>query len=131
MKRHGHLNRDIARVLASLGHGQTVVIADAGLPVPPGVECIDLALGHGVPGFGAVLASVLDDLWLDVAYFAHEGRDQAVVRQAVELVEAGGTPVQWLMHDELKSALADAVAIIRTGECTPYANVILSAGVSF
>ncbi|MEJ7138654.1 D-ribose pyranase [Amphibiibacter pelophylacis] len=131
MKRHGHLNRDIARVLATMGHGQTLVIADAGLPVPPGVECIDVALQPGVPGFGAVLASVLDDLWLETAYMAHEGREQPVVRQAVEQIESTGAPVQWLMHDELKSALQDAVAIIRTGECTPYANVILSAGVSF
>ena len=62
MKKLGHLNRDIARVLACLGHTDSIVIADCGLPVPPGVECIDVSLALGEPGFARVLDTVLADM---------------------------------------------------------------------
>jgi D-ribose pyranase len=47
MKRHGHLNREVSRVLARMGHTDSIVIADCGLPIPNGVECIDLSLSLG------------------------------------------------------------------------------------
>ncbi|PAE14687.1 D-ribose pyranase, partial [Virgibacillus sp. 7505] len=59
MKKLGILNRDIARVLASLGHTDLIVIADCGLPIPSGVECIDLSIRLGVPNFVDVLTEVL------------------------------------------------------------------------
>ena len=45
MKKCGHLNREVSRVLARMGHTDSLVIADCGLPVPDGVECIDLSIG--------------------------------------------------------------------------------------
>ena len=44
MKKCGHLNREVSRVLARMGHTDSLVIADCGLPVPEGVECIDLSI---------------------------------------------------------------------------------------
>jgi D-ribose pyranase len=49
MKKTPLLNIQLSRLIASLGHGDVVVIADASLPVPKGVELIDLALTQGVP----------------------------------------------------------------------------------
>jgi D-ribose pyranase len=74
MKKLGHLNRDIARVLAGMGHTDSLVIADCGLPIPPGVECIDLALALGEPGFARVLDTVLADFQCERAVFADECR---------------------------------------------------------
>jgi D-ribose pyranase len=34
-------------------------------------------------------------------------------------------------HEELKRLTASARAVVRTGECTPYANIVLIAGVTF
>jgi len=34
-------------------------------------------------------------------------------------------------HDELKRLSHRARAVVRTGECTPYANLMLVAGVTF
>jgi D-ribose pyranase len=34
-------------------------------------------------------------------------------------------------HDELKTLVADCAFVVRSGESTPYANLILTCGVPF
>jgi D-ribose pyranase len=129
MKRHGHLNREVSRILARMGHTDSIVIADCGLPIPNGVECIDLALTLGEPAFLRVLGSVLADLEVERAIFASEAREQnpAVLDRAATLA-AAGVNVDFVMHDRLKELSRQAQGIIRTGEATPFANVILYSG---
>ncbi len=132
MKKSGHLNRDISRVLATLGHTDSIVIADCGMPVPNGVECIDVALALGDPGFLHVLDTVLADMKVERAVFADEttenntavaDRASRMVREAIE--------VEFVPHAKLKELTRHARALIRTGEATPYSNVILYSGVIF
>lgn len=132
MKKLGHLNRDIARVLAGMGHTDSLVIADCGLPIPPGVECIDLALALGEPGFARVLETVLADFQCERAVFADECRSHnpAVLDIAAGLMQHG-VAVDFVSHEQFKQRCQQARVIIRTGECTPYANVILHSGVIF
>nr|WP_275575738.1 D-ribose pyranase [Aquitalea pelogenes] len=126
------MNRDIARVLAGMGHTDSLVIADCGLPIPAGVECIDLALALGEPGFARVLDTVLADFQCERAVFADEcrSRNPAVVEQAAALA-AQGVALEFVSHEQFKQRCQEAKVIIRTGECTPYANVILHSGVIF
>jgi len=132
VKKHGHLNRDIARVLAGMGHTDRVVIADCGLPVPDGVECIDVSLTLGVPGFFDVLDIVLADFKVERAVFASESLTQnaAVAARMAQLRDAQ-VIVDDVPHEEFKRLSQQAKAVIRTGECSPYANVILHSGVIF
>lgn len=132
MKRFGHLNRDISRVLAAMGHTDSLVIADCGLPVPPGVECIDLSLARGDPDFLRVLDTVLADFMVERAVFALEARSQndSVEVRAAALAREG-IQVEFVTHERLKEMTREARAIIRTGEATPYANVILFSQVVF
>jgi len=132
MKRLGHLNRDISRVLARMGHTDSLVIADCGLPLPDAVECIDLALALGEPAFVRVLDTVLADLKVERAVFADETRRQndAVADRACRLARCG-IEVEFVTHERLKRLTHRARAVIRTGEATPYANVILHSGVIF
>jgi D-ribose pyranase len=130
MKKLGHLNRDISRVLASMGHTDCIVIADCGLPIPPHVECIDLALGLGTPSYFAVLDSILADFQVERAVLASECQSQnpAVAAQAQTL---SGVTVEFVPHSEFKQLTQQARAIIRTGEASPYANIVLYSGVIF
>ncbi|MBE9610277.1 D-ribose pyranase [Chitinilyticum piscinae] len=132
MKKHGILNRDIARVLAGMGHTDSIVIADCGLPIPAGVECIDLSVTLGSPDFFSVLDAVLADFQCEQALFASESREHnpAVVHSA-EGLAASGCAVRMVPHEEFKAACRQARAIIRTGEASPYANVVLYSGVIF
>ena len=125
MKKAGLLHRDLARVVAALGHGDLLVIGDAGLPVPPGVPCIDLAVTHGIPRFAEVLAAVLTEMQVERCLYATEAGPE--VRDWL----AGLPAPRAIPHADFKAETARAVAIVRTGELTPYANVGLVAGVTF
>ncbi|MGR3493485.1 MAG: D-ribose pyranase [Shimia sp.] len=124
MKRSGILNRDLSFHLACLGHGQMLVIADAGLPIPPGVACVDLSVTLGLPRFTDVLSALHTDLVIESATIASEAGAE------VRGWTADLTPEE-IPHGAFKALTTQAACIVRTGEATPYANVILTSGVPF
>lgn len=129
MKRHGILNSHISKVLTDLGHTDMVVIADCGLPIPAGVERIDLALELGIPSFADVVRVVADDMAIEQVTLATEINDTNV--NALEVINQLDVPQDFVSHEAFKELTKQAKVIIRTGEATPYANVILHAGVIF
>ncbi|MCK2156404.1 MULTISPECIES: D-ribose pyranase [Exiguobacterium] len=129
MKRHGILNSHISKVLTDLGHTDMVVIADCGLPIPAGVERIDLALELGTPSFVDVVRIVADDMAVEQVTLASEIKEANPV--ALEAVTKLDVPQDYVSHEAFKELTKQAKVIIRTGEATPYANVILHAGVIF
>jgi D-ribose pyranase len=132
MKKCGHLNREVSRVLARMGHTDSLVIADCGLPVPDGVECIDLSIALGSPTVLRVLDSVLADFKTERAVFATEAKaHNAAVAARATCLAGEGVQVDFVMHESLKKLTRRARAVIRTGEATPYANVLLYSGVIF
>lgn len=130
MKKTPLLNIALSQLIASLGHGDSIVIGDAGLPVPPGVPVIDLALTRGVPSFMDTLQTVLAEMHVEHHVLADEltERSPQLAQQVGQLGLAGK---QTLSHEEFKRRTQQARAVIRTGEFTPYANIILIAGVTF
>ncbi|MDH6169497.1 D-ribose pyranase [Variovorax boronicumulans] len=132
MKRSPLLHAELSQVIAALGHGDMVVIGDAGLPIPDGPKRIDLALTPGIPRVADVLKVVLSEMQVERALLA---------REAIEHLPTGTLPTwcegqlavvpETISHEELKRLSARAKAVIRTGECTPYANIILCSGVTF
>jgi len=132
MKKSGHLNRDVSRVLASMGHTDSIVIADCGLPIPHGVECIDVSLALGAPPLLNVLDTVLADLKVERALFASESQEHnSELLSRASKMAGEAVRVEFVSHEKLKDLTRDARAVIRTGEATPFANVILYSGVIF
>ncbi len=129
MKRDGILNPRLSFLLAGLGHTDTVVVADCGLPRPPGVEVVDLALVFGVPTFEQVLRALSTELVVERALIAAESleRNRGVRRLVESLFVAPDT----VDHEEFKRCTCDASLLVRTGEASPYANAILRCGVPF
>eukprot|EP01037_Dinobryon_pediforme_P026806 gene26806-29452_t len=130
MKKTPLLNIALSQLIASLGHGDSIVIGDAGLPVPPGVALIDLALTRGVPGFITTLQTVLTEMQVEQHILAAELSERSP-QLANQLAQLGLPGQQVLPHEDFKLRTRQAKAVIRTGECTPYANIILIAGVVF
>ncbi|MFJ7735749.1 D-ribose pyranase [Lysinibacillus sp. NPDC097287] len=129
MKKQGILNRELAGIFAKLGHTDQIVIADCGLPIPESVTCIDLAYKLGEPSFLTILDTVLDDLKVEHAYLAEEIKDgNPLVYGAVQ---EKLSQIAYITHEQFKEQTKIAKVIIRTGETTPYANVILQSGVIF
>lgn len=131
MYKTGILNSDISKVLSDLGHTDTIVIADCGLPVPDGVKKIDLAVKHGLPSFIDVLTEVQSHMVIEQITLATEINEanDGVHQQVKQLFE--GTETIYVDHDTFKHESQTAKAIIRTGEATPYANIILRSSVNF
>jgi len=129
MKRSGVLNSALAGQLAGLGHTNQVLITDAGMPVPAGVPVVDLAFVAGIPRFAEVVRGVLAELVIESAVAATEVKDGNP--NVHELLESALPNVRYVPHEELKRLSANAKLVIRTGEATPYANVLLRCGVAF
>ena len=131
MKKYGILNAPIAEVLASMGHTDSLAIADCGLPIPNDVRRIDLAVQKGLPSFLDVLSAIADDMVIEKIVLATEIQEKnptifKAIRQMLP-----GISVEFVQHTEFKTLTKSCKAIVRTGEVTPYANIILYSGVNF
>ncbi|GAA3757372.1 D-ribose pyranase [Microbacterium kribbense] len=127
------INPALSHAIESAGHTDLIVIADAGLPIPPGSERIDLAYRPGAPAFLDVLDTVLAELVVERATVATETAQHSpgILAALHERLDALGVPIEQVPHEELKRLSRAARTFVRTGEYTPYANVILHAGVPF
>ena len=128
MKREGIINARLAGALAGLGHTDHVMVCDAGLPIPPGPEVVDLAFRYGVPSFEVVLSGLLEELVVEGATAAEEAERNP---RSYELLTRSLPDLGFVPHEQLKRMVAGAKLVIRTGEATPYSNVILRCGVPF
>ena len=133
MKKAGMLNSDISRVLSYMGHTDLICVGDCGLPIPDEVERIDLSLKFGVPGFMETLEVVVNDMKVEKIVLAEEIKIQnPKVLGEIEALFAGQEiEVEFMSHAELKALTRDCKAVIRTGEITLYANIILQSGCIF
>lgn len=131
MKKTGILNRDITSVLARLGHTDTIIIADCGMPIPDDTAAIDLSLKIGTPEFLSVFDAVAGDMAIEEMTLAEEIKTSNPSLQHQLTKGYADIPVQYISHDHLKREMTYAKAVIRTGEATPFANVILKSGVIF
>ncbi|WP_020116530.1 D-ribose pyranase [Streptomyces canus] len=129
MKKAGILNRQLSGALAELGHGDGVLVCDAGMPIPDGPRVVDLAFRAGVPSFAEVLDGLLAELVVEGGTAAAEVRDANPA--AAELLDARLPALRLVSHEELKVLSAGARLVVRTGEARPYANVLLRCGVFF
>lgn len=127
MRRHGILNAQLAAAISRLGHTDTIVVADCGLPVPNGVDVVDLAVTFGVPRF----TQVLDALLADCVFEACTAASEALGTTAGDFISERFPSAQYVAHEELKRQSANAKLIVRTGEATSFANVVLRCGVPF
>lgn len=131
MYKTGTLNSEISKVLSDLGHTDTIVIADCGLPVPKGVQKIDLAVRQGLPSFIDVVDEVARHMVIEHVTLAEEIKDSnpAVLKEVDSIVK--DIPNDFVTHEQFKALTENSKVIIRTGEATPYANIILRSGVNF
>lgn len=131
MKKTGILNADIAAVVAGMGHLDTLTVADAGLPIPDNVRRIDLVVRPNQPRFVEVAAAILEELTVQEAIIAREMTEVSPHIYDALCALLGKAAIRMVTHSEFKQLTAQSKAVVRSGEFTPYANVILVAGVTF
>ena len=127
------INPALSRVISETGHTDLLVVTDAGLPIPPGSERIDLAYRPGAPAFFDVLDTVLAELVVEGATVSEEVAEKSpkVLAALRERFADQDFEIELIPHVEFKKLTHSARAFVRSGEFTPYANVILHAGVAY
>lgn len=131
MKKRGILNSEVAKIVDDLRHTDQLIIGDCGLPVPPQVKQIDLSIQLGTPSFYSVLEMVLEEVAVEKIVLAEEIKEKN--SELHEKLKEKFTQVEkvYVSHEEFKQMSNNVKAIIRTGESTPYANIILQSAVIF
>ena len=131
MKKDRILNPEITAAVAALGHTEYLCIGDCGLPVPAGVKTIDVSVTAGLPRFLQVLEAVAGELVVESYICAGEidEKNPDTLRRMEQILE--GKPARKVPHEEFKRLMEKAKCVVRTGETSPYANVILIGGVNF
>ncbi len=139
MKKSVLINSEISYAIAKMGHNDMLTICDSGLPIPKEVQRIDLSLRQGIPTFIETLETILEELKIEEVIIASETKDVSPlmyqrVRDIIEKIEnTEGIKIKIteVNHELFKSITKESTCIVRTGEYTPYANIILKSGVVF
>ena len=131
MKKTNLLNSEISFAIAKMGHTDQLTICDCGLPIAESNHRIDLAVTEGIPPFLDVLDTVLTELEVQKIYLAREIEKESPDLMKAVIKRFPETPVVFIDHEDLKERVKFSKAVIRTGECTSYANIILESGVVF
>ncbi|WP_086980870.1 D-ribose pyranase [Vibrio aphrogenes] len=139
MKKSPLLHSELSYLIATLGHTDEVTICDAGLPISDETTRIDLALTLGVPTFAQTVDVFLKEAQIEGVVLAEEFKQvspdhHATLLQRIEVEKqttGKNITIQYVSHEEFKVRTQLSRAVVRTGECTPYANVIFQSGVTF
>lgn len=131
MKKRGIINAQLAGYIAALGHKDLFLVADAGMPIPKNIPIVDLALCGGVPTFQQVMDAVLEETEIEFYTIADE-----IVEYNPKLLyyiaeKLSDVENEMISHTKLKEMSQNIKFAIRTGEFTPYPNIIMRAGVAF
>ncbi|MBV8436375.1 MAG: D-ribose pyranase [Silvibacterium sp.] len=128
MLKSGILNPAINSLLSRIRHTNTLVIADRGFPYWPEIETIDISLVDDIPRVLDVLASIRPNFVIGVAFMAEEFRSvNTHETQAAFTRSLSGIEITYEPHIEFKKRVPRAIGLIRTGDTTQYANIIIES----
>jgi D-ribose pyranase len=131
LKKIGVMNKEISDAIAGMGHKDKIMICGSAFPIPSTTRRIDLALEPGLPAFLDVLRVVLKELKVEDIMIAKETLENSPQHfQKITAMFQGIEPTV-IPQSELKEMAKEVKACIRTGECTPFSNVILISGCTF
>jgi len=130
MKRSGLLNQELSRAIAAMGHGEILMIVDAGFPIPSGAWRIDLAIVPGVPDLATLYAAIAPELIVEKVLFAEELAQHNGPLLATLKTWFDERDFQPVSYQETVGPLAQrAKVIVRSGALDPWGNVALVSGV--
>jgi len=128
MLKTGILNPRILSLLARIRHTNTLVIADRGFPFWPQIETVDISLVDDVPTVLGVLEAIRPNFVIGAAWMAREFFQRNPVKTQGQFAAAlKGIRLTREPHVEFKKRVSRAIGLIRTGDTTPYANIILES----
>lgn len=134
MRKTNLLNTKLSNAISEIGHTQWLTIGDSGLPIKDDGRKIDLAVVRGLPLFIDVLAATLSEMKVQKVYLAEEIKTENPSQlAAIEALLDADVEIVWISHNELKAMSRDDnnIVTVRTGETTPFSNIVLESNVDF
>ncbi|GLR54859.1 D-ribose pyranase [Shinella yambaruensis] len=137
--RHGALlNGPLTALIGDLGHSDKIMIVDAGWPIPKDLR-YDICLTHGIPRLTDVFSVIAEELSIETVIIDSEMQNHGpevygeVCRIIAGAAAASGETikVENEPHVTFKEHAKSVKGIIRTGECIPYCNLVIVAGLAF
>jgi D-ribose pyranase len=130
MKRNGILNLGLNQALAAMGHGDLMIVCDAGFPIPAQVNRVDLAIVADVPDLETVLTAISADFIAEKIGYAHEmAQNNPRLKEKVDRIFVGAELVTFPHAEILRELALKAKYIVRTGAFDPWGNIVLYSGV--
>jgi L-fucose mutarotase len=130
------LSPDLLHALASMGHGDEILLADANFPAASHARRLVRMPGTRVDDVLAAVLSVMPlDSFVDVASYTMqvvgdaESVPDVVAGANAVLARHGGRPAGTLERFAFYERAARAYAVVATGELRAYGNVLLRKGV--
>lgn len=128
MLRTGILNPQLNSLLSRVRHTNTLVIADRGFPFWPQIETVDISLVDDIPTVLEVLRAVRANFTAGRVFMAEEFERSNTPATCSQFVQAlDGIALSKEPHVEFKKRVPYAIGLIRTGDTTQYANLILES----
>lgn len=147
MKTQGILHNELAGAIARVGHGDMIIVTDRGFPFPRHemTECIDVSVGRGIPGVTDVVKVILEELEIEKVIIAEETKTACPdiykeFKDTIGKINNKGNAIveENIPHPDFKDLVLngslegkEVKVFVKTGEFTPYANIILVSGVDF
>lgn len=147
MKPEGILNPEISELVARMGHGDRLTVTDRGFPLPlnDDVSVVDVSVGPNLPKMVEVVDVILNELEIEEVIIAEETEKESpsIHKQLMNMVneldnKGNDIKVSIIPHSKFKHLVLrgaeegeEMKGMVRTGELTPYANIMLVSGVTF
>lgn len=130
MNRGKLLNSELNYAIASMGHGDLMIVCDAGFPIPSNAWRIDLAIVQDVPDLETVLTAVSEAFIAEkVSYAAEMSDNNPPLLEKVKRIFADSNHEPIPHEVILNEMAAKAKVIVRTGAFDPWGNILLYSGV--
>jgi D-ribose pyranase len=125
----GILNPRLLALLARVRHTNALVISDRGFPFWPEIETVDVSVVDDLPTVLQLIAAVRANHNFTQAFMAKEFKANNSAATLGKFAKSlAGVPTQFEAHVDFKKRVPHAIGLIRTGDTTQYANLILISG---
>ena len=129
MKEVGIVNRELARVLSAQGHGDLLMVVDAGFAIPKNVDVGDISLSENSPMLIDTLMELKKFFSVEKLIFADKTKEVSPsLFNNITALFGDDIPVEIVTHPQIKELSTRVKSVIRTGDFTAFANVILVSG---
>ena len=145
MKTKGYCTTIFPEKLQARSWRYAVIIDRLPLPRHENTVCIDVSVGRNLPRLVDVVKVVLEELEIEKVIIADETKTvsphtYAELKEVISKVKNKGNDIveENIPHPEFKDLVLngglqgkEVKVFVKTGEFTPYANIILVSGVDF